>query len=171
MEKKALICIVGVSMYPWVAPEGRSRQLAMHFRTFSLKTRNLFCGFICWVWAAWFVVCGVWVVCCLWSLGGLVCCCVDWVAWSSSFGFSNSQSKLWDSLQPNFNNIEQLLSIIFQLIRMMEFFWKRILKLKPFFSIFNIGTDKTTTMNKTTNHDGPAMQFERNNTRCLWIII
>jgi len=58
-----------------VAPEGRSRPPAMHFRiirTFSLKTRNLFCGFICWVWAAWFVVCGVWVVCCLLGMGGLL---------------------------------------------------------------------------------------------------
>ena len=33
-DKKARIRDVGVSMYPWVAPEGRSRQPAMHFSNY-----------------------------------------------------------------------------------------------------------------------------------------
>ena len=53
---------------------------------------------------------------------------------------------------------------------MIDFFERRFIKLKTFFSNFNIGTDKTTTMNKTrtatrtrtrtANNDAPVMQFE-----------
>ena len=70
-----------------MAPEGRSRPAAMHFRiirNFNQKVRNCFLGLL--VGYGWFVVVGdgrPGLLLC--GLGGLVCCCVDWVAWSSSF--------------------------------------------------------------------------------------
>ena len=52
--------------FTFASQEGPEVPHPAHFRIISLKILKSFCG----VWVV--VVCGEWVVCCLWGMGGLL---------------------------------------------------------------------------------------------------